>query len=124
MRFLVLVFATLLGACSPSLEGARANYRGPVDVRYDSTGAHSYQSAPRDEAECQRLSTWGKVFEYTAAVLAVGAGASGVTAWPVKSERNEHRLEVAAGALLTGSIISFRLQSITTGDYISKGCGK
>jgi hypothetical protein len=112
----VVFFLLPLSGCAGTLEESR----GIANV---STVA-GVPVAARQDAICSRYSNVEYATRIAGGVLAVAAGAAGFSAWPVKSEKWEHRLEVATAVSGTASVGSYWVANQQASLYVEKGCAK
>jgi len=104
----------LLGGCSGGLEQAR--FQG-VTVRL-------LKAAPRDAELCASLDNQHRWFGGAAKAAAFGAGASGVSTWPVEGKNAETALAVTAGGLALGAVGFEWMAQNAAEQYVEEGCAQ
>jgi hypothetical protein len=125
---LFVAFLVLPG-CAGTLEESRAkaqlNYVGPVDVRYDQEiRVLRAGRISTIDSECKTLSNEERTLRYISIGAAFVAGSAGLLSLPVKSDRNEHILELTAAGFGIGAGVTHEWGAEVRSDYQAKGCDR
>jgi hypothetical protein len=116
VKKLLLLAVFLCAGCAGTLEESRAqaNLQTVAGVPVSA----------RSSGLCSRYSNVEYGARLVAGPLAVLAGASGLTTWPVHSSKWETRLEVGAAVTGTASVVSYGIANQQASKYIESGCAK
>jgi hypothetical protein len=112
-KFPATIALLSITSCAYTLEETRAQ----VSLSYSAP-------AQRDVKRCEHLSDWADAFGIGAVSFGIAAGASGVGAWPAKSETTEQTLTwIAGGAGILAAGAAEGARRLTA-SWNREGCAK